>query len=342
MKKVLVAPLLLVVLSSCSLFEKQNAPAAKKQQVDLRVVQNVVIVGSGPAGLTAGIYAARAGLQPIIIEGSLRGGLLTKAPHVENWPGAKSIEGAALMEKIAEHASDKGCVFVSDIVTNVDFSKDIKRIATEGELDIKTKSVIIATGSKYKKLDVPGEKEYLGRGVSYCATCDAPLYKGKDVIVLGGGKSAFFEAEHLAHISKSVKIIHTSAEFKVTGPLKDRVLQKPNVSVVHNAVVKEVKGDNVRVTHLVLEDKIDKKVFEIKADGVFVAIGLVPNTSIFKDVVELDERGFVVLKEDMKTSVEGVFAAGDVTTTKYKQAITSAGDGAKAAFDCQRFLAAKK
>jgi thioredoxin reductase (NADPH) len=339
-KKIFLGILLLSVLSGCLFKEKETKET--KKQIDVTRVHDVVIIGSGPAGLTAGIYAARAGLKPIILEGNHLGGLLTWASSVENWPGEENIKGSDLMDKIVDQTKKLDCAFLSDSAVKVDFSGPIKKIITEGDAQLKTKSVIIATGTKHKGLKVPGEKKYIGRGVSFCAICDASMYKNKKVVVVGGASSALAEAEYLANIADEVTIIHRSPKFTAQDVVVKRVLKNKKIKTYFNHVVKEIKGDKVRVTDIVVENKLNKEVLNFKTDAVFIAIGFKTNTEVFKDQIERDAVGYIVLKKGAQTSKEGVFAAGDVTNGLYKQAIVAAGDGAKAALDCQRYLTGRK
>jgi thioredoxin reductase (NADPH) len=344
MKKLVGLLFLLSFISSCR-FDNNRCEEgldAESKEINFSEQHDVVILGSGPAGLTAGIYAARAGLNPIIVEGNRPGGLLPLASCVENWPGEKTISGIDLIGKIVEHAKKLGCRFLSDTVVKVDFSKGVKSIFTEGREELKTRSVIITTGASHKKLSVPREEEYIGSGVSYCATCDAPFFKDKNVVVIGGGNSALVEAEHLAQVAKKVTIIHTSPKFSVEEQLKQRVLSNPVVHAIHSSIIKEIQGDGIKVTHVVIEDKDSHTISNVATDGVFIAIGFDPNTDIFNNQIDLDSNGYIILKKGMQSSREGVFAAGDVTNGLYKQAIIAAGDGAKAALDCQRYLAGRK
>jgi len=303
----------------------------------------LVIIGSGPAGLTAGIYTARSKVDTLLIEGHEPMGLLTETPSVENWPGYKNISGKDLMKKIYDHAGHAGCSFLKDSVKAVDFSEKPYKISTYSGKTYKAHSVIIAMGVKRKKLNCPGEREYWGFGVSACATCDAGFYKNKTVVVVGGGNTALVEASHLAHFAKKVYIVHRSEDFKTFDPIKDIVLQNPKVEAIHNSHVKQIKGegsgDERYVTGIEIEDKKEQKTYTIPTDGVFVAIGFLPNTKIFEGQLEIDKNGYIKRKKaSMQTSVEGVFWAGDIGHRKYQQAIVAAGDGCKAALDCITYL----
>jgi thioredoxin reductase (NADPH) len=300
------------------------------------MAHKVVIIGSGPAGLTAGIYTARAGLKPVLIEGMQPGGQLTTTLKVENWPGLIEVQGPKLMMDMKKHAQHVGCEIISDQVTKVDFSKKPYKIFTQNGKELEAESVIIATGAAHRKLNVPGEKEYWGKGVSVCATCDAPFFKDKYVVVVGGGNSGMYEASHLLKVVSKVTVIQNSEKITATDSVKNEVIDSPKVEIFYNSVVKEIKGDGQKVTKIILQDGK-----EIDADGVFIAIGLEPNTAIFKDQIDLDDWGYIVLKNRTQTSKDGIFAAGDVSDKIYKQAITASADGCKAALDCQAYLAKK-
>ena len=299
---------------------------------------NLVIIGAGPAGLTAGIYAGRAGLNPVIIEGSLPGGQLMTTTTVENWPGEVSIFGTDLMIKVREHAAAYGAQLASGTVARVNFSARPFEIVLDDGQTFLAKSVIVANGSSHKKLGCAGEQEYFGRGVTVCATCDAPFYKGKKVVVVGGGNSAMTEAEHLTHFASQVTILQLPAEISATDPIKDKVLAHSKVSVICNAKTTEICGNSDAVTGIKYVDTATGIEHEIPCEGVFVAIGLNPNTSLYKGQLELTSWGHIKLFGTTKTSVEGVFAAGDIADGVYQQAISSAGDGCKAALDAQRYL----
>ncbi|MCK4517432.1 thioredoxin-disulfide reductase [Candidatus Babeliales bacterium] len=297
-----------------------------------------IIIGSGPAGLTAGIYTARANFETLIIEGEMPGGLLTETPSVENWPGEQSIGGYDLMEKMREHAKHVGSTLLFDSVTSVDFSKTPYKIFTREGKTYTAQSVIIATGAARKKLGCPGEKEYWGKGVSGCATCDAPLYRDKTVVVVGGGNSALVEAHHLSRFAKKVTIVHTSSQFRVNDPIKDKVLSTPNINIIHSCYVDKIEGNGSSVTGIVLRDKETNRQQTLATDGVFVSVGFEPNTDIFKGQIDLDDRGYIKVSGSTRTSKPGVFTAGDVSHQRYQQAIVAAGDGCRAALDSIVYL----
>jgi thioredoxin reductase (NADPH) len=300
---------------------------------------SVAIIGSGPAGLTAGVYSSRAKLSTVIIEGNQPGGQLTTTTAVENWPGNVSIMGPDLMANMREHASSYGCAFVQENIIRVDFTKKPYTLFTESGKELQADAVIIATGASHKKLGCKGESEYFAKGVSTCSTCDAPFYQGKEVIVVGGGNSAVTEAEHLLHFAKKVTIVHILDQLTANDPIKDKVLGHPQASFIYSSTIKEICGDGQKVTEVILENQKDKSTQTIKADGVFIAIGFNPNTKLFEGQLEIDQFGYLVLQGHTQTSKEGIFAAGDVADFKYRQAITAAGMGCMAALDCQGYLA---
>jgi thioredoxin reductase (NADPH) len=302
----------------------------------------IVIIGSGPAGLTAGIYAGRANLNPLIIEGSLPGGQLMTTSAVENWPGEVSIQGPDLMIKIRQQAEKCGAVLSGKVVTHIDVTKQPFVVTTDDGKTVTADALIVATGATAKKLNCPGEAEYWGKGVSTCATCDAPFYNGKDVIIVGGGNTAVTEAEHLSHIANKIYLVHMFDHPTATDPIKDKVLQQPNVQSIANATVVEVGGDGQHVSYAIVEDQKTKQRTKVAAYGVFLAIGTKPNTDIFRGQLAMDNYGYLVVRDHTKTSVDGVFAAGDVADCRYRQAITSSGVGCMAALDAQAYVAGKK
>jgi thioredoxin reductase (NADPH) len=341
MKRHLFGLLILLLCSSCDWKEdkKQEIPEENSSKsVDSSKVHNVVIIGSGPAGLTAGIYTAMDNLDPVIIEGDRPQGLLTLSHKIENWPGKIDISGQRLMGKIRRHAESLGCCFSSGMVKSVDLSKEPYSLHMEGGEELKAKSIIIATGSTHKKLGCPGEKKHLGSGVSFCAICDARFYQDKNVAIIGGGNSALIEAEYVSNFAKRVFIIHTSPVFSVEDSLKRQVLNNPKITPVHSCRVKEIIGNKKGVTGVVVVNKNNGKSNTIPVEGVFVAIGFRPNTEFMGDSVKKDAEGYIRLVDGMQTSKPGVFAAGEAVDRRYRQAIVSAGDGCKAALDCIRCL----
>lgn len=302
------------------------------------MVHDVVIIGSGPAGLTAGMYLGRFKRKPLIIDGDQPGGQLMKTGAVENWPGELSIDGPKLMQHMREQSEKHNCSFLGDTIVRVDFSQTPFLLYTRHDKKIEARSVIIATGSSAKKLGVPGEDEYWGKGVNVCATCDAPLYKDREVIVVGGGNSAVAEAYALSKHAKKVTIIQVSDSLTATDPLVNDVIAAPNVFDRYNQKVIEIKGDGEHVTSVTLEDQKDKTISEISTQGVFIAIGMEPQSEIFHGQLPADKRGYLLRTEDQKTTIPGIFVAGDVADFRYRQAITASGEGCAAALECERYL----
>jgi thioredoxin reductase (NADPH) len=311
-------------------------------------VYPVVILGGGVGALTSAVYLQRAGIETVVIEGQNPGGAIAQSPSVHNWPGEVEIDGGTLVEKIRNQASYNGATFRSEEVIHVDFSKNPLEITTRSVLDpeqkqtIYAKSAILATGSTPRFLGVPGESgenSYWTKGVYTCAVCDGALYKNKDVAVIGGGDSAIIEADYLSKIARKVYVIVRSGHFRTVEIMrKNELLARDNVEVLYETQVKEIQGDGQKVTHLVLDSKKDRRK-NLNLDGVFVAIGAIPNTDLFKSKLNLDNNGYIKLKHDQETSQRGVFAIGDVADPEYKQAVSAAGDGAKAALQVESFLA---
>lgn len=301
-------------------------------------IHPLIIIGSGPAGLTAGIYSARANLNPLIIDGNTPGGQLMGTSYVENWPGEQHILGPDLMEKIRAHAKKQGAQFLAEEIERVDFSKKPFILWTTRGTQLQAQTVIIATGASSKKLNVPGEDEYWGKGVTTCAICDAAFYKDKKVVVIGGGDTAMEEASFLKKFTKDITVVHILDKLTASYAMQQRVIKDPDIKIIYNSTVTEIKGNGTTVTGVTIADQKTKKQKSMAIDGVFIAIGLNPNTAPFKGIVELDKAGYIKVKDHTKTSIEGIFAAGDVHDFKYRQAITSAGDGCMAALDAERYL----
>ncbi|MCK3657328.1 thioredoxin-disulfide reductase [Pasteurellaceae bacterium Pebbles2] len=308
----------------------------------------LLILGSGPAGYTAAIYAARANLKPVLVTGMQQGGQLTTTDEIENWPGAfEHTTGTGLMDQMLKHAEKFDTEIVFDHIQSVDLSK--RPFTLKGDLNTFTcDALIIATGASARYLGLPSEEAYKGRGVSACATCDGFFYRNKPVAVVGGGNTAVEEALYLANIASEVHLIHRRDSFRAEKILIDRLYKKVEEGkiVLHiNRTLDEVLGDNMGVTGLRLQDTQSDAKEELKVDGLFVAIGHAPNTEMFQGQLELN-GGYIVVKSGLDgnataTSVEGVFAAGDVMDHNYRQAITSAGTGCMAALDAERFLDAQ-
>jgi len=293
--------------------------------------------GAGPAGYTAGIYCSRARRDTLILSGLLPGGQLVNTTEVENYPGFRdAIMGPDLMVEMRAQAERMGTKIIDDEVTNVDFSRRPFRIMTASE-EYTARAVIIATGASPRKLGVPGEAELAGRGVSYCATCDGPFFRGKDLVVVGGGDSAMEEATFLTKFASRVHLVHRRGELRASRIMQERAMADEKVSMVLSTTVAGISGDP-SVERVTLRDASGAE-RDLEAGGVFVAVGHEPNTALFRGQVELDARGYVVVGGGARTSVEGVFAAGDVHDHEYRQAITAAGFGCMAAISADRHLA---
>lgn len=305
-------------------------------------MENIVIIGNGPAGCTAAVYAARAGLAPLVITGKLPGGLLTQTTEVENFPGfPEGIQGFELVESMRKQAEKFGAKMQQTHVQQITKKQDSFEVHTPNGI-IETKVVIIATGSSPRWMGLPSEERLKAKGVSACATCDGFFYRGVPVVVIGGGDSAMEEAEFLTRFASSVTIIHRRAELRASKIMADRALANPKIHFAWNSTVEEVLGENevegVRVRNLV-----DQTETVIPCKGYFAALGHVPSTAPFKDIVEQDESGYIKVKENSSyTSCEGIFAAGDCVDKTYRQAITAAGMGCRAAIDAERWLEAHK
>ena len=303
-------------------------------------VRNVIIIGSGPAGWTAAIYAARAELKPLVFEGAEPGGQLMTTTEVENFPGFEhGIQGPELMEVMKKQAKRFETEVISENVTAVDLSQRPFKVTAKG-IDYLAKTIIISTGASARRLGLESEKQLYGKGVSACATCDGFFFKGKKVIVVGGGDSAMEEATFLTRFADRVTIVHRRAEFRASKIMQERVLKNPKIEVIWNSEVVEVLGAEAgHVTGVRLNDTVTQEKRELSIDGVFAAIGHEPNTSLFKGMLELDEKSYIqTVPGSTTTNVPGVFAAGDVQDAKYRQAITAAGTGCMAALEAEKFL----
>lgn len=301
-------------------------------------MRNVVIIGSGPAGLTAAIYSARANLAPLLIEGWQSGGQLTTTTEVENYPGfAQSIMGPELMKDMRAQAERFGTEFLTGDVSAVDFNQRPFSITIDGEQTVQAKTVIIATGASSIQIGLPNEKRLTGHGVSTCATCDGFFFRGKELVVVGGGDSAMEEATFLTKFATKVSIVHRRDKLRASKIMQDRSMKNEKISFVWNSVVEDVLGGEV-VTGVRLKNIVTGKTLDMPCAGVFVAIGHRPNTALFAGQLDMDVKGYLVTANGTATSVPGVFAAGDVQDSTYRQAITAAGSGCMAAIDAERFL----
>ena len=306
-----------------------------------QTVHDVIVIGSGPAGYTAAIYLGRAGYAPLVIAGALTpGGQLMNTTEVENFPGfPKAVLGPDLMDQMRDQAEHFGAQIEYDDVVSVDLSGDVKRIITDGGEEYQARVVVITTGSQYRKLEIPGEREFSGRGVSYCATCDGFFFKDKPIIVVGGGDSAMGDADFLTRFGSSVTLIHRRQGFRASKIMVDRAKANDKINFLLDSVVTRINGDDSGVTSLDVRNTATDQQSTIPANGVFVAIGFTPQTAFLNGQVDLDQDGYILVEGgSTKTSAPGVFAAGDVTDKIYRQAISAAGMGCRAALDAQEYL----
>ncbi len=306
-----------------------------------QAVNEVLILGSGPAGLTAAIYAARANLKPTLIEGAQAGGQLMITTDVENYPGfPNGIEGPPLISEMKKQAERFGTTFISGDATEVDLSARPFKIVVDGEQEISANALIIASGARAKLLGLESESRLMGRGVSACATCDGFFFRGKEVFVVGGGDTAIEEAVFLTRFANTVTLIHRRDKLRASKIMQDRALLNPKMKFLwETAVVDILEGESGKVGALLLKDLKKDHNFHVPADGIFIAIGHEPNTALFTGKLTLDERGYIITNpRTTQTNIAGVFAAGDVQDPTYRQAITAAGTGCMAAIDAERFL----
>ena len=301
---------------------------------------DIIIIGGGPAGLTAGLYAGRSKLKTLIIEKAVAGGQISGTAFVENYPGSiPEATGMGLSERMLEQA-EEFCDIKYEDVKEVELEGKVKKVVTDGG-EYEAKVIIISSGATHRKLDVPGEDEFANRGVSYCATCDGPFYTGLDIYVVGGGDSALEEASYLTKFGRSVTIIHRRDEFRASGVVVDNIKKNDKIKLELDSVVKEIKGSKESEV-LVVENVKTGEIKELKSDdnspiGVFIFIGYIPQTEIFEGKIEMN-NGYILTDEDMKTNVEGVFAIGDTREKKVRQMVTAAGDGCIAAVLANRYL----
>ena len=301
------------------------------------MAKDVVIIGAGPAGYTAGIYCSRARHDTLLISGLLPGGQLMNTTDVENYPGFdEGIMGPDLMQTMRKQTERMGTKIIDDVVTNVDFSQKPFKVSTASDT-FETKTVIVCTGATPRKIGIEGEQVFAGKGVSYCATCDGAFFRDQELAVVGGGDSCMEEATFLTKFASKVHIIHRRDEFRASKIMQERALNNKKINVHWNSIILDIKGDQ-KVQQVILKDTKTDKETCIDLAGVFVAIGHEPNTSLFNDQLNLDENGYIILNENTQTSVDGVFSAGDVHDHRYRQAVTAAGYGCMAAIDVDKYL----
>lgn len=301
------------------------------------MLYDVIIIGSGPAGLSAAIYAQRAKLATLVIEKApMSGGQILNTYEVDNYPGIPGVGGFDLGSKFRAHADALGCSFVTAEVREIQEEEGKKKIVTEKET-YETKTLILATGATHRKLGVPGEEELMGMGVSYCATCDGAFFKGKTTAVIGGGDVALEDALFLARLCEKVYLVHRRDEFRGAKVLQERVFETENIEVVWDSVVEEIQGEDM-VEKISIYDKKKEEKSELEVQGVFIAVGIQPNTEIYRNLVKMDEGGYIIAGEDGVTQTKGVFAAGDLRTKQLRQVITAASDGANAVTSVEKYL----
>ena len=302
--------------------------------------RKVIIIGSGPAGLTAAIYSARANLSPLVFEGPQPGGQLTITTDVENYPGfPNGIMGPEMMDEFRKQAKRFGAECLFQMVEKVDFSKKPFSVWSNGK-KYESDSVIISTGASARLLGLDAEQKLMGHGVSACATCDGFFYKNKNVVVIGGGDSAMEEATFLTKFASKVTIIHRRDQFRASKIMVERAIKNPKIQIKYNFIVKDIIGDKENgVRSIEIEDVVSSKTSNFKCDGVFLAIGHTPNTELFNDSIKLDDNGYIkTMPDSTHTNIDGVFACGDVQDSIYKQAVTAAGSGCMAALDAEKWL----
>jgi len=305
--------------------------------------EKLIIIGSGPAALTAGVYAARSNLNPLLLEGPTPGGQLISTTDVENWPGETKITGIDLIAKLRKHAQHFGCRFAAETVTAIDTSSHPFTITTKKGSQLSALSVIIGVGAYAKRLNCPGEGEYWGKGVSVCAVCDGAFYKDQNVVVVGGGDTAMEDASFMTNFTDKITVVHILDKLSASPPMQQRVLSNPKTKIIYNSTVTEIKGDGDRVQEVVVTNQNNDEQQTLKTSALFVAIGMQPNTEFLQGVIELGKWGYINVAGNTKrrqtsTSVEGIFAAGDAVDYLYRQAVTASGTGCMAALDAEWYL----
>ena len=319
--------------------DSNDAPTndAPKSPEKIKTSFDVIIIGAGPAGYTAGIYCSRARHDTLIISGLLPGGQLMNTTDVENYPGfSDGIMGPDLMQVMRKQTERMGTTIIDDVVVDVDFRHKPFKVLTASE-EFESKTIIVCTGATPRKIGITGEQTFAGKGVSYCATCDGAFFREQHIAVVGGGDSCMEEATFLTKFASKVHIIHRRDKFRASKIMQERALNNEKIQVHWNSIVKDIKGDE-KVQQIILTDTKTNEETSLDMGGVFVAIGHEPNTELFKDQLELDENGYIILKNNTQTSIEGIFSAGDVHDHRYRQAVTAAGYGCMAAIDVDKYL----
>jgi thioredoxin reductase (NADPH) len=297
---------------------------------------DLVIIGSGPAGIAAAIYANRAMLNFILLEKTFPGGQIVETHEIDNYPGISSISGIDLGMKLFEHAQSLGVELQTEEVVELDLSEEIKKVITTNRIYL-TKTIILATGAHAKTLGIPGETRFSGSGVSYCAVCDGSFYRGKTVVVIGGGDVAAKDAIYLSRLCKKVFVVHRRHELRAVKVLQTKMFEASNVEIIWDSIVTEINGDEA-VQSVTVQNKQTGEQTNLPVDGVFIAVGIDPSTKLVRGKVDMDDRGFILTDEECETSVKGVFAAGDLRRKALRQVVTSVADGAIAEFACEKYL----
>ncbi|MFD1206772.1 MULTISPECIES: thioredoxin-disulfide reductase [Sporosarcina] len=300
-------------------------------------IYDVIIIGAGPAGMTAAVYTSRANLSTLMLERGIPGGQMANTEEIENYPGFESILGPDLSTKMFDHAKRFGAEYAYGDVTDVIDGEEYKTIIS-GNKEYKARSIIITTGAEYRKMGIPGEQELTGRGVSYCAVCDGAFFKDKEIIVVGGGDSAVEEGSYLTRFAKKVTIIHRRDELRAQKILQDRAFANEKIEFIWNTTVKQVNEKNGKIGSVTLVSTVDGSEREFDAEGMFIYIGMDPLTAPFKKLGILDENGYIKTNENMETSIPGIYAAGDVREKLLRQVVTATGDGSIAAQACQKYV----
>lgn len=304
----------------------------------METTNNLIIIGSGPAGLTAAIYAARARLNPLVLEGKTPGGQLVTTSYVENWPGDMRVLGPELMRRMRDHAAHYGATLSDQEAIAINVKKSPFTVTTHRQETFSAKALIIATGAEPKRLNCPGENDYWSKGVSTCAVCDGAFFKDKKVVIVGGGDTAMENALFMTNFTNHITIIHILDKLTACASMQTQLLSSPAIKIIYNSTVSKINGNGTTVTSVTVTNQKTKEVHDRETDGVFVAIGLNPKTELFKGQLELNQYGYLAVTDHTKTSIPGVFAAGDVADFRYRQAITAAGSGCMAALDAEKYI----